>query len=46
MNTKISFARVVALKDYARTGPIGLQGLHGKAQAPVYFRNLKIKILE
>jgi hypothetical protein len=35
-----------ALKDYARTGPIGLQGLHGKAQAPVYYRNLKIKALE
>ncbi len=36
----------VALKDYARKGPIGLQGLHGKAQAPVYYRNLKIKVLE
>jgi hypothetical protein len=35
-----------ALKDYARTGPIGLQGLHGKAQAPVYYRNIKIKVLE
>ncbi len=35
-----------ALKDYARSGPIGLQGLHGKAQAPVYYRNLKIKVLE
>jgi hypothetical protein len=35
-----------ALKDYARTGPIGLQGLHGKAMAPVYYRNLKIKVLE
>ncbi|MES2599103.1 MAG: DUF1080 domain-containing protein [Verrucomicrobiota bacterium] len=34
-----------ALKDYARTGPIGLQGLHGKAQAPVWYRNLKIKAL-
>jgi hypothetical protein len=34
-----------ALKDYARSGPIGLQGLHGKAQAPVYYRNLKIKPL-
>jgi hypothetical protein len=33
----------VALKDFARTGPIGLQGLHGKAQAPVWYRNLKIK---
>lgn len=35
-----------ALKDFARTGPIGLQGLHGKAQAPVWYRNLKIKVLE
>lgn len=35
-----------ALKDYARSGPIGFQGLHGKAQAPVYYRNLKIKVLE
>lgn len=34
-----------ALKDYARSGPIGLQGLHGKAQAPVWYRNLKIKVL-
>ncbi len=36
----------VALKDFARKGPIGLQGLHGKAQAPVWYRNLKIKVLE
>ncbi|MEO8617411.1 MAG: DUF1080 domain-containing protein [Luteolibacter sp.] len=36
----------IALKDYARKGPIGLQGLHGKALAPVYYRNLKIKVLE
>lgn len=35
-----------ALKDFARQGPIGLQGLHGKAQAPVWYRNLKIKALE
>lgn len=35
----------IALKDYARSGPIGLQGLHGKAQAPVWYRNLKIKAL-
>lgn len=34
-----------ALKDFARSGPIGLQGLHGKAQAPVWYRNLKIKTL-
>jgi hypothetical protein len=36
----------VALKDYARKGPLGLQGLHGKAQAPVWYRNLKIKLLD
>ncbi len=36
----------VALKDYARKGPIGFQGLHGKAQAPVWYRNVKIKTLE
>ena len=36
----------VALKDYAREGPLGLQGLHGKAMAPVYYRNLKIKVLD
>jgi len=35
-----------ALKDFARKGPIGLQGLHGAAQAPVWYRNLKIKPLE
>lgn len=35
----------VALKDYARSGPIGLQGLHGAEAAPVWFRNLKIKVL-
>ena len=35
-----------ALKDYSRKGPLGLQGLHGKAQAPVWYRNLKIKVLE
>lgn len=35
-----------ALKDFARKGPIGLQGLHGKEQAPVHYRNLKIKSLE
>ena len=36
----------VALKDFARKGPIGFQGLHGKAAAPVWYRNLKIKVLE
>lgn len=35
-----------ALKDYARSGAIGLQGLHGQAQAPVYYRHLKIKVLD
>ncbi len=35
----------VALKDFSRRGPIGLQGLHGAAGAPVWFRNMKIKIL-
>ena len=39
--TKNKFA--TALKDFARKGPIGLQGLHGKAQAPVWYRNIKIK---
>ncbi len=34
-----------ALKDFARKGPVGLQGLHGRAQAPVWYRNLKIKEL-
>jgi hypothetical protein len=34
-----------ALKEYARVGPIGLQGLHGQEAAPVWFRNLKIKVL-
>jgi hypothetical protein len=35
----------VALKDHARKGPIGLQGLHGAEKQPVYFRNLKIRPL-
>lgn len=35
-----------ALKDFACKGPIGFQGLHGKAQAPVWYRNIKIKSLE
>lgn len=39
--TKNKFAQ--ALKDFARKGPIGLQGLHGKAQSPVWYRNIKIK---
>jgi hypothetical protein len=36
----------VALKDFARQGPLGLQGLHGKAAAPVWYRHLKIKVLD
>ncbi|MFC7335969.1 DUF1080 domain-containing protein [Haloferula chungangensis] len=36
----------VALRNYARKGPIGLQGLHGKEKAPVYYRNLRIKPLD
>jgi hypothetical protein len=36
----------VALKDFARSGPIGFQGLHGKAQAPVWYRNVKIRVLK
>ena len=39
--TKNKFAK--ALKDFSRNGPIGLQGLHGKAQAPVWYRNIRIK---
>jgi len=39
--TKNKFPK--ALKDYSRSGPIGLQGLHGKAQAPVWYRNIRIK---
>jgi len=35
-----------ALKDFSRNGPLGLQGLHGKAQAPVRYRNIKIKELK
>jgi hypothetical protein len=35
----------MALKDFARRGSIGLQGLHGQEQAPVWYRNLKIKVL-
>lgn len=42
--TKNKFPK--ALKDYALKGPIGLQGLHGKAQAPVWYRNIRIKALK
>jgi hypothetical protein len=35
-----------ALKDFSRNGPLGLQGLHGKAHAPVWYRNIRIKELK
>jgi hypothetical protein len=35
-----------AIKDYARKGPIGFQGLHGREGSNVWFRNLKIKALD
>ena len=35
-----------ALKDYPRVGPVGLQGIHGKGGQPVWFRNLKIRVLD
>ena len=41
--TKNKFGK--ALKDFSRKGPIGFQGLHGKAQAPVWYRSIKIKQL-
>ena len=42
--TKNKFPK--ALKDFSRVGPIGFQGLHGKAKAPVWYRNVKIKELK
>lgn len=39
--TKNKFPK--ALKDFSRNGPLGFQGLHGKAQAPVWYRNIRIK---
>jgi len=36
----------VALKDYARRGPIGLQGIHGREAQPVWFRNLRVRALK
>jgi hypothetical protein len=36
----------IPLKDYPRVGPVGLQGIHGKAGQPVWFRNLKIRVLD
>jgi hypothetical protein len=36
----------VALKDYAKSGPIGFQGLHGKEATPIWYRNVKIKVLK
>ena len=35
-----------ALKDYPRVGPVGLQGIHGKGGQLVWFRNLKIRVLD
>jgi len=35
-----------ALKDFPRKGPIGFQGIHGREGQPVWFRNIKIKVLE
>jgi hypothetical protein len=35
-----------ALKDFSRKGPIGFQGIHGKEEALVWYRNLKIKVLD
>ena len=37
-----------ALKDFSRKGPIGFQGLHGKGPTPppVWYRNVKIKVLD
>jgi hypothetical protein len=34
------------MKDYAAPGPMGLQGLHGKAQAPVWYKNLRVKKMD
>jgi len=34
------------IEDFSRNGPIGLQGLHGKAQAPVWYRNVRIRELK
>lgn len=42
--TRNKFA--VALKDFSRVGSIGLQGLHGKESAPVWYRNLKINVMK
>lgn len=37
----------VAMISYVtQRGPIGLQGLHGKAMSPVWYKNLKIKALD
>lgn len=36
----------VALRDFSRVGPIGFQGIHGKEEASVWYRNLKIKTLK
>jgi len=34
------------LRHFSRKGPIGFQGLHGKAKAPVWYRNVRIKPLD
>jgi hypothetical protein len=36
----------VALKDFARKGPIGFQGIHGRGESLVWYRNVKIKELD
>jgi len=35
-----------ALKDFSRIGPIGFQGIHGAEGQPVWFRNIKIQVLD
>lgn len=42
--TENKFAK--ALKDFSRSGPIGLQGIHGEEGQPVWFRSLRIKTLD
>ena len=35
-----------ALKDFARVGPVGIQGIHGKEGHKVWYRNVKIRELK
>jgi len=35
-----------ALKDFSRSGKIGFQGIHGREAQPVWYRNIKIKVLK